>query len=619
MSGGLSDDKISFHDDESFNGAIARWATKAWVERIKDITCAAGVTSGGRQTASAATTQQLIHLANEMEIDPQDLIKRSIPKVVGNISSNGESNFYGLVLPTTLIEKRIRRVAPEALKIAPYHRAIWDLRLFPACLETGQILITHCANPQCQGPSLSWRQTIGVDLCEHCACDLKAAHTPSLPVELLAGLRAAARLFIPDQRAEALEELPARLLGGNGQLAAELLQRLLPFVVPALSKFRNGLHKADPVELATGVAGSWNLIKSWPRSFEELAVERLNRRKALHDDGNERQTLRFITGKLTNSYSGELFEVSKELRQSIDQRGPCEQAVQARSIQIKDACKETGTNTGTLAILRREGKLKSNLTMDVLGRLQPMLDRAEIGIVAADIKQRLGLGSVASRLGIALEGASQLSDMGYLDEISHPFFLARYGDPQFRIGSFEKILADLHAQSSANLGEDTLSLPIAIKVIGARFKPWGPLFGTFIDGGIPFQLKEGRGPLVRRITVRRKCLPDIAALEHAASPEATRQLAEQLSKIDSMEVLNLSPRSGTDLFADIPTYARCRKKTISADTVFSLAQAHITVGELALRRNVTMARARRDAKLVEIPHLGPCGFCRAAAEATYFS
>ncbi len=37
-----SEDQFSFYDDESFNGAVARWAADAWIERMLDVTRVAG-------------------------------------------------------------------------------------------------------------------------------------------------------------------------------------------------------------------------------------------------------------------------------------------------------------------------------------------------------------------------------------------------------------------------------------------------------------------------------------------------------------------------------------------------------------------------------------------------
>ena len=98
-----SEDQFSFYDDESFNGAVARWAADAWIERMLDVTRVAGVEWGHVQTAAAADEKHIRALAAEMEVDPDELLKRAMPNIGAGAGNRGLTTFNGLILPVTLI------------------------------------------------------------------------------------------------------------------------------------------------------------------------------------------------------------------------------------------------------------------------------------------------------------------------------------------------------------------------------------------------------------------------------------------------------------------------------------------------------------------------------------
>ena len=82
MSSNFSDEEFRFYEDESFNGAVARWAASSWIERMLDVTRVAGVEWGHVQTAAAAEEKDIRALAAEMEVDPKELLKLETCKEV---------------------------------------------------------------------------------------------------------------------------------------------------------------------------------------------------------------------------------------------------------------------------------------------------------------------------------------------------------------------------------------------------------------------------------------------------------------------------------------------------------------------------------------------------------
>lgn len=81
-------------------------------------------------------------------------------------SSTETIDFFGVRIRADYREKRVRRVSPRALAMAPYfHRAIWDLRIFSFDPATREQLLDHC--PECCKP-LGWNRTLGTQYCDWC-------------------------------------------------------------------------------------------------------------------------------------------------------------------------------------------------------------------------------------------------------------------------------------------------------------------------------------------------------------------------------------------------------------------------------------------------------------------
>lgn len=617
MASNFSDEEFRFYKDESFNGAVARWAASAWIERMLDVTRVAGVEWGHVQTAAAAEEKDIRALAAEMEVDPKELLMRAMPNIGPGVGNRRFTMFNGLILPTTLIEKKRRRFAPASLRTASYHRALWNIRLFPCCLETGQMLIDHCGNAECPGGELGWRHTLGIETCEFCIADLTHSKSSKIPSDLLAQLRPIANLFSPEKRGEALSSLPIAIADDEGQVAIDLLLRLLPVADPSLWPFRYRLHQANPLELAKAVATSWRIMKAWPDEFSDFVVTKVAERAERHRDGNEGETSRFLrTGKSAH-VSAKIAKIIGDLRNEVDLKGEKARDIAKAILPIKRVSKILGIGTTEVAQLRRDGIISVKLVLDDHGRLQPMFDRHEIEALAKDIASRLGIDSLAWKLGISRNGVEQLVELEHLELLDRPFFLARYGIPQTTNASRDELLDLLDQAAVLETDDGLIPLFTAVKVIGGRVKPWGSIFSMLIDGSLPFRIKAGSQALVRRILVRKRDLSMIEGLEAAKIPVAKIAPSQLISKADASEILNIGPREVTDIFADVPTQKGQRAKSLPIQRVLELGSRHITSAELGLRRNVSVHKAYEDALVSGVPYLGPAGFCRQAAVAKF--
>jgi len=611
-----SEDQFQFHGDESFNGAVARWAADAWIERMLDVTRVAGVEWGHNQTASAADEKDIRALAAEMEIDPDELLKRAMPNIGAGDGNRGFTIFNGLILPVTLIEKKRRRFAPAALRAAPYHRALWNIRLFPCCIETGQLLLNRCGNEECDG-TLGWRHTLGIDTCEFCISELTNAEAPEIPAELVEQLRPIADLFSPEDRGFALSSLPAAIAADDGQVAIDLLLRLLPLADPSLHAFRNRLHHADPLDLIRAVVASWNMMTTWPRGFSDHVTPKAAGRAERHRDGNRGETIRFLKTGRNSIVSTAIAKIIGDLRNEFDLRGEKAEDIAKAVLPIKRVAKILGLGPAEVAQLRRDGILRARLVLDEMGRLQPMFDRQEIEKIENGISSRLGVDSLAWKLGMSRNGAEQLVETGLLELLHHPFFFARYGILQVTKASRDAMLDLLEQAAVLEAGDNLIPLSTAIKVIGGKTKPWGAIFGKLLDGSLPFRIEPGAKTPVRGIFIRRQDVSIIEGLRAVGSMATRIAFSHLISKADAGEILNVGPQEVTELFADVSTGKGEQAKSLLIEDVVDLGRRHITSAELGLRRNVSVQKAYRDALLSGVTYLGPAGFCRASAVAKF--
>src|SRR5579859_2931114 len=154
---------------ESLLGLVARAVDRNGfrslnvVLRLADI---AGSTAGILPRVDQDAVERLAYV---LKVPSAEIISRTHRAVEPEDGASGTFiDFYGVPLRALYREKARRRVSPRALAIAPYHRAIHDIRPLLFCPETMEYLIDRC--PVCDR-LLGWHSTCGVAMCEHCLDD----------------------------------------------------------------------------------------------------------------------------------------------------------------------------------------------------------------------------------------------------------------------------------------------------------------------------------------------------------------------------------------------------------------------------------------------------------------
>ena len=100
--------------------------------------------------------------------------------------------------------------------------------------------------------------------------------------------------------------------------------------------------------------------------------------------------------------------------------------------------------------------------------------------------------------------------------------------------------ADIRRAAVAS-GDGWVPAYAALKAMGSAEKPYGPLLVAMRDRLQPFALEVGEAPLLARVRLpNRRCLRDARlAFEPMAHPNFL--FDDQISRIDAVDVLNLTP------------------------------------------------------------------------------
>jgi hypothetical protein len=625
---------FTFIPGESFNGGVARWADEVGaVERMIDITSCAGVVYNNRQTAASAAPAQIESLAIAMGVDPRELHKRAMPRTDPDATRRYDRHiFHGVTIPNYLIEKRIRRFSPGGFAkslatkdiACAYDRAVWHIRAFPFCTDTWEILLDRC--PFCQKHP-GWGHTLGIDWCERCMTDLKSATADFVPKDIRPALAAAVGLVDhhPDRRAASLANLPERISRMGPTFALDLLVNLLPVIDRTLPTDPAFIFKAQRLQLCYAVASAWQMMAGWPGSMKEFASERIATRTAKHSDGNGGRTIRFLTPRRNTGTSSELADFIAEWRAELDLDGPNRPSILERTRSLDEVCKLTGLGTSEVADLRRRRALPTEFVIHK-GRPEPRFPADALEIISDRLTVRIPIERARLAVGVPCNGIEQLVAMRLLEREEHSFITARYAAMQIVASSLDDLVDRLTAAASGDPRACNLPLHSAMKAIGGRLKPWGPVFHALRDSSlqpderIDFVLAPGVAPLSRRVLIAEADIERIRALIFDSADPCHKQIAyaETMSKIDAAETLNLGFRQSTALLSTIATRSGSHHKLVPVTYVLELAMTHMPASEIGMRLGISPHSAWREAKAKNVLKLGPGGLCRSDAEKKIF-
>jgi hypothetical protein len=400
-------------------------------------------------------------LAALLGIAPQEVKQRlySIRRLRKN--EGNWTTFFDEFARRKYISTTIRRFCPAAWNRVPYHRAIWDVKAIPCCLETGQMLLDRCP---C-GKILRWGPT---DLTQcgstTCRIDLREVAPSQVDPTDLAELRILRNLLSPDHesRSQVRAYLPDRMAALSG---AEILELAIFFGL--VSSHPNGGETfcARRRSLATGNFISWtahelavgaNVIRRWPASFHELA-------DACGAFASQRPFefgFKKHLGPLTQVFDDQAFTkrvratLNSELRCYFNQRSNLRLCRRNKrrirtnvegTINLYTASKLYRVSTHNLSKLREYPEI---VTHEGRTGIDVLLDAKRLAAVIDRYKDSITCSAAANRYGIPRQTLQRLAKAGFIAEMDGPEAVLR---PKrmtvFRYSSIKEFLSHIEAQA----------------------------------------------------------------------------------------------------------------------------------------------------------------------------
>lgn len=444
----------------------------------------------------------------------------------------------GTMLRSDLLLDR-RRIAPEALRAAPYVRADWLCRYLPYDARTGELLIDTC--PFCK-KTLRWSRAWGIEQCENCRKDLSSVKQPKLTVSLLRPYRRFAGLLsiVPEYWKRARAGIDPAL----AVLPQSVLADLVLSVGIALGEVpkpigRARLRRLNNVEMATGATAGIQLIEAWPHGVQQRARAVIDGTK---DDEARRDVIRAIRSlgderafgrqqvDLIRTALPELFADARRAVGLLD--GPV--------LLQRDICRGAGISSKEAKGLAEAGILP---VREVSGdkRRNIQFNAREADEFCQRRRASLPIETAANRLGLPVYAIEQLIDAELLEMELHPAVLLIDKKPRVTSASFEHLRERLAKRLlPVTEKEGLISLRRVSRNVGGGLKAWDQVLGAILRGQvITCRAADGTGrDLIDQVLcVPRSLTVGISSWSTALRNGQPRQL--HMSQRDASEVLNL--------------------------------------------------------------------------------
>ena len=598
-------------EDESLLGLVARVAEHNVLESAHSIMSQVGQRYPHRTVGAISEEISIEKLARVLKVDVKEVSRRSY---VGAEGTDGVT-FFGTDLRSTDIETRFRRFSPTSLARSAYHRALWDCRLIPFCVESWELLTDACH--RC-GTRQRWHSANGLASCDHCNGDLTEVPVAEVPAEMQSTLTIVANLLYPlaGVQAAAMDALPPSLQGLDAGSIVDLLAELLLVVDPTSPHRRRtpGWHN-DPPRLVKALHQAGNMILGWPATFVEHLCSSSSGKANGPRDGSLRACSDFIRRLTAPDVGADLAARMQSLIDPWRASGTSEDDLPAGNIDIKTTARRIGRGTQIIAEARRRRQLRTTITIRN-GQLVQTLDRSEIEWLSAFVKNRVGPEALAARLGISYYGVEQLVCLGLVPAVSHPFVDAMYDGPQFCEPEVDRFEAQLQARA---IPSECLVKPLPLvdllRTIGGGLRPWGPIFQALIGGAIPMAFADGAGPLSSRLLLDASARTQLAELHFDRSCYPDFAFEPRMSKIDAAASLNVSAPKAEFLDQYRVGTSRGRShRVLPLEIVEQLAREYISAQEVFARTGLEHWVFGKAMAQAGSPREHPLGWSRAVGE-----
>lgn len=454
-------------------------------------------------------------LAHAMRVADADVRERRYDPL-----GRGHVSFFGLDINGRRIETAIRRFSPLAFgKDEPdrphHHRAVWELRDIPFCLENWDMLQDTC---HCEpgGVVQRWSRTLTrVEECDKCGDPLAWLEPFEVPIPMrpALGVLGALLLTSPEARNEASGLLPEALRATDRSAIFATVIRLANTIDPAAAD----VSFEEPETRLSALHSACDALLQWPRGLIDVHLP-------LATDA-ARESLRSMWNRLGPP-------ISARPKSRPDPKPAPARLNRAdapvgirRATEIARLSPEVLHAAWTHGMVTRHERPHGE-------RMVPTFDQAELLALGEEWRSRRQPDSVAFEYGLPLYAIEQIAFVGCL--VPGARSMPGTG-PHFTPGNVASFGRDL--QAGVRHVPDPIPLKQVMRLVGGRLKPWGPAVSLLMDRTVPYDLGDGRR-LFDRIVVDRKHADRIASSRFEMPKNPPFAFSDTIVQHDALEVLN---------------------------------------------------------------------------------
>lgn len=498
------------------------------------------------------------------DIDPADLAY-AINLPLEEVTSRryealelGYVDFFGLQINKMRMINTVRRFAPAALRLSPHHRAVWELRDVPFCLETWDEIVDTCPCPTEGSPTIQrWTRTGSrASECDRCGHSLGALPSQFVPEVLRSSLAVLSRLLMPQTERSGHHEVLPEGIGNTDRGRIFDCLRLL-------SEIAEGGKIAGLSDTFADAVLRWHrackALLDWPNAFPgdwinaDISATAYAYRRDIYLDLCNHPEMNLVEFKKKTGSRGPLVrQKTGQPRQTPEKRagprrksGPTKQEVNKagtsdRKVGLRPASEAAKLDPETMLRARSEGML-AKYERQHGSRTLPAFDHQEAIEFGEGWNARIPISKVAYDFAISHHGVEQLVALGVL-EANGP----RFEDegPHFTDEDVDRLVRKLAGRSAEQPGE-WISLHAIMRHIDDRPKPWGPVISMMFETDLPFRLPTRSGKSLSSIEVHRSAMVMLCDLRFEPANHPDINFSATMVQRDVCELFNLHEvRSG---------------------------------------------------------------------------
>lgn len=603
------------HPDESLVGLIARTSCRNWLPRLRSILGATTATWHVHFNLAARDDIDFDQLAFAARLPPHEVEARRYRRseMMPDLPVVG---FHGANIPVYDLNLKRRRVTASWLK-SGYHSALGHHALVTHCPATGELLFDQC--PRCS-IGLNWTKS-AITRCTACGLDIADHEGERVPRQTVAATRVMLNIIHPHpaRHSQAMADLHTQLAGLDRGLVFELGWRVGCVLAGVGLGGRDDATRL-PVDTRLKVleAGS-AVLSSWPDSLHGALRGRVAGSTAAPSTELAGQVREILTARncwptlrevLHQAVPGLKWSAVSAVKSVLELGVNSAELQQTLGVSQKVLDRLRGTSQ--LTAVRSSGEVNSHEIFEAAG----------LNDLKSLLEDRISVGSIAERLDISRHGVEQLASLGFIEIFDHgPLrsgFLARQAKRSDYLAIVERLTeAAIDGTEDDEAERPTISIDLALKIIGGREKPWGPVIAAMLDGTLPFSLDRSQGNrFMGRVRIAVGDVHVLPGMRFEADIFTDKgfEFERLINGRDAEELLNIFPKytKAARLDGSLP---QLRDGHYDRAAILGVATRHISASEILARWN------GHDKKLPKpfvgrrrLRKLGTLGWDRSAAE-----